>query len=83
MEKNEENAFKNLINKTVVEKISKEINQVFPAFDQKSFTQVSKKLDALELRARAIIISEYLQTHLPSDYLKALPILVKVIKSKN
>lgn len=78
-----ESAFKNFINKQSVQSIANEISKVHPSFKSKEFVQVSKKLAALEFRARAMIISDYLRKTLPEDYPQALKILVKVLRRKN
>ena len=62
-----ENAFKNMINADVVRKISDEIVRVHPKFDAKNFKKVSDRFPQLELRARAIAISNSLKAHLPND----------------
>lgn len=77
-----ENAFKNLINEDVVRKISIEILRVHPKFDAKNFSKVSHLFPQLELRGRALAISDSLKLCLPTNYVEALNILVKVIKNK-
>jgi 3-methyladenine DNA glycosylase AlkC len=75
-----ENAFKNLICASVVKKISQEISSVYPTFNHKKFQKLIPHLEALELKARVLLITEYLKSELPANYLNALSILVKVMK---
>ncbi len=77
-----ENAFKNWINKDLVTKIASEISIVYPSFESKKFKAVSLKLNPLELKARTKIVTEYLKIYLPSNYKTALNIISKVIKRK-
>ncbi len=76
-----ENAFKNLINESVVKKISLEISKVHPAFNQKKFQKLLPALGSLELKARVLLITSYLKSELPANYKDALAILVEVIES--
>ena len=77
-----ENAFKNWINKDLVTKIAAEISTVYPSFDSKKFKTVALKLEPLELKARTKIVTEYLRIYLPSNYKTALNIISKVVKRK-
>jgi 3-methyladenine DNA glycosylase AlkC len=77
-----ENAFKNLINESVVKKISLEISKVHPTFNQKKFQKLSPTLPKLELKARVLLITSHLKLELPDEYPEALKILVKVIENE-
>lgn len=76
----EESAFKNMINKSVVENLAIEISAVFPKFNKKEFMKVSSELASLELKARVLAITAALKTHLPESYPEALKILVKAME---
>lgn len=75
-----DSAFKNFINKTVVETIGHEITEVYPKFPLKDFLKVSHKLAPLELKARVLAITAELKKNLPDSYPEAVAILVKVIR---
>ena len=70
-------AFKHLINAKVVRAMSASLVNAHPSFDAKSFARVAPKLDALEFKPRVQAISAALAAHLPSDFRKALPIIVR------
>lgn len=79
-QKNEETtdtAFKNWINEALVKRMAKHISHHYPAFDDKAFIKLSHKLPELELKPRMRLICDFLKTHLPEDYKKALAILLK------
>lgn len=76
----EESAFKNWINTDVVSLIASEIKAVAPSFNASEFSKISPQLSTLELKNRVLLITDALKVHLPQDYLKALKILVLVIK---
>lgn len=75
-----ENAFKNIFNETVVKKISLEISKIHPDFNQKKFQKLTADLPSLELKARVLLITKHLKTELPANYKDALPILIKVME---
>jgi 3-methyladenine DNA glycosylase AlkC len=77
----ESTAFKNWINKDVVNTMAQQISFAYPNFDQKKFSAVSAKLMPLELKARVQIITQHLRDGLPQDYLQAITIIQKVIHS--
>jgi 3-methyladenine DNA glycosylase AlkC len=77
-----ENAFKNMINETVVKKISSAIVDVYPDFKQKQFIKLSKELGALELKARVLLITKHLKEQLPESYPAALKILKAVMEKE-
>ena len=65
-------AFKNLINETVVRQVGQHLHRAWAPFDQKAFTQLALKgLDALEFKARAQHLSEALVQTLPADFKQA------------
>lgn len=72
----QDSAFKNWMNAELVKKISNHIRHHYPEFNSKKFEELSKKLHALELKARTRLIAQNLQEHLPADYSKALRILL-------
>ncbi len=76
----EESAFKNWINPEVVKLLSSELRAVHSEFNQKTFNRLSNQLAALELKARVRLIAQGLVTHLPSNYLDALQIILKVLE---
>lgn len=76
-----ESAFKNWINESVVQTIANEIAKNHKAFDKKSFEKVSNELSSLELKARVLLITKQLKSHLPADYLKSLKIIQGAINS--
>ncbi|KYG62469.1 DNA alkylation repair protein [Bdellovibrio bacteriovorus] len=73
----EETAFKNWINKDLVERIARHIQKHESDFDVKSFVALSAKLSALEMKPRVHLIRDELKKHLPQDYKKSLAILLK------
>lgn len=81
-DKSQENpsAFKLWINDRVVTKIAKAIESEYPSFKTSEFKKLSKKLDPLELKGRVLLITAELKKHLPDDYKKSLPILVKAME---
>ena len=72
---------KNLINHSLLEKISAEIFRVYPAFPVKKFLQTGSSLEGLELKARVLKVTAELKRHLPDDYRKTITILVKTMKN--
>ncbi len=67
-----------LFNKLKVEKISKEIKNVFGDFDSKKFEkQVLDGFPERELKERIAWIRECLKKHLPQDYRESVSILIK------
>jgi 3-methyladenine DNA glycosylase AlkC len=71
-----------LFNKEAVEKIATRIHKVYSEFDQKSFTKnVLEKFPQLELTPRITWISKNLNIYLPTDYKKAVSILLKSLPS--
>jgi 3-methyladenine DNA glycosylase AlkC len=75
------NAFKNFINENVVRNIADGIANHYPEFKKKKFLELIKELPALEMKARALLITKELRTHLPQDYPVALDILMKAMES--
>lgn len=69
-------AFKNLINTTLVQQAAERLQQVAPEFDGPRFARLaSDGLDCLEMKARALHICEALQTTLPTDFNQSAGIL--------
>jgi 3-methyladenine DNA glycosylase AlkC len=76
----ESSAFKNFINKNVVDTIGREVHHIYPEFSLKEFVKVSEKLPPLELKARVLLITAELKKHLPDSYKEAVHILVKTME---
>ncbi|MBA2403438.1 MAG: DNA alkylation repair protein [Bdellovibrionales bacterium] len=77
-----ENAFKNLINPTVVKKISKIFHKAYPAFNEKRFQKIIVKLDDLELKARVLMITAGLRIELSNKFTEDKKIIEKVLAQK-
>lgn len=75
-----DSAFKNFINKNVVDSIGREVQHIYPEFGFKEFVKVSDKLAPLELKARVLLITAELKKHLPDSYNEAVKILVKAME---
>lgn len=78
-----QNAFKNFINSSVISLIASEIKSVLPSFDAKSFKKISQELTPLELKQRVLRVTEELKRQLPDSYLLALDVLEKVMTRGN
>lgn len=74
-----ENAFKNMINASVVKKMGAVFKAVDPAFNTKQFQKLIPKLQELELKARVLLLTKGLKDQLPEDYIQAKKILEKVL----
>lgn len=73
-----------LFNSEKVTKIANEIFAVHPQFEKKLFiTQTLEEFPKLELKQRITHIAAMLQRYLPSDYSKAVTILLKALPAKN
>lgn len=81
MNAKEENpsAFKHWISPALVKKIADAITSVYPAFDAKAFSKISKDLKDLELKPRVLLIRDSLHKNLPAEYPKAIKILLKAV----
>lgn len=80
MKEENPNAFKNIINDSAVKNLAAAISSVYPKFNSKSFIKLSKELSSLELKARVLLITSYLKTHLPEDYSESLTILMDAME---
>ena len=71
---------KNLYNKQLITKLSHEIAQHYPHFDEKAFNRsvFDKSWQAKKLKQRMRHIAQSLHLHLPADYKKAISILKPV-----
>lgn len=78
-----ENAFKNMINDSVVKKLAAGISKADPTFNSKQFLKLSKELHALELKARVLLITKHLRLNLKHDYPEALSILIEAMESND
>lgn len=73
-----------LFNKAKVEHLAGEIHRVHSSFPKNEFVRdVVAKFPELELKARIAWIAECLKKYLPSDYKRAVGILVKSLPSPN
>ncbi len=69
-----------LFNKTKIQQLGREIASVYPDFNQKQFVaDVMKDMLQLELKARIELITDYLFAHLPSDYTKAVAVILQAL----
>ncbi len=72
-----EKSLKNFYNKAMVEDIAVRVGAAYKPFDCSAFiADVMLKLPSLELKGRALCIATALRKHLPSDYEKAIAILL-------
>lgn len=83
MSQDNPNAFKNFINAAVVKKIAAGVSGSYSSFDEKSFLKLTKELAPLELKARVLLITKYLKSHLPDSYPEALNILMKAMEKSD
>ena len=77
-----ENAFKNLINPSVVKKTSQVFHEIYPSFNRKRFEKISQHLSDLELKQRVLLVTEALRQELPKDFLADKKILEDVLATK-
>jgi 3-methyladenine DNA glycosylase AlkC len=75
------NAFKLWINQEVAQKYFS--SDFDPVTKKAALKEISSKLDSLELKDRVRLISRQLHHSLPSDFSKALKILLRIAKSQN
>lgn len=75
------NAFKHLFGKALLERMSKALKKVAPHLDHQAFTALALKLDPLEMKPRVLVLRDELKRQLPTDYPKALRILLKTAKA--
>ena len=69
-----------LFNPPKVEKLANEIAKVYPAFKDTDFTkEVLEKFPSLELKERIYHIREMLYLYLPSEYDRAIEIILKAL----
>jgi 3-methyladenine DNA glycosylase AlkC len=77
-----ENAFKNWINPTVVKKMGNVFHSVYPKFDQVRFLKQSQHLNDLELKARVLMLTEGLAKELTGNFKKDANIIKDVLLLK-
>lgn len=77
-----DSAFKNMINAKVVKKMGATFHVAYSPFDQKRFQRIIPKLDALELKARVLLLTEGLRAELPKKFLEDAKVLQKVLSQK-
>ncbi len=69
-------AFKNLINTTLVQQAAQRLQQVEPGFDGTRFARLAGDgLESLEMKARALHICQALQATLPANFMHAANLL--------
>lgn len=76
MAKNENTAFKHLINPDLVNRIYQHVSIHYSPLDKKAFHKINKQLGDLEMKDRVKLISKTLKETLPNAYPEALKILV-------
>lgn len=73
-----------LFNKAKVQDLAIRVNKVWPEFSQKDFiNETVKEFPNLELKARIAWIAECLKKYLPSDFKKAVNILLESLPPPN
>jgi 3-methyladenine DNA glycosylase AlkC len=75
-------AFKHWFNADLLSRIGQSLKAVWPEFDEKKFSKIQSQFHELEMKPRVLLIRDALQEQLPSDYLKALEILLRSLKSE-
>jgi 3-methyladenine DNA glycosylase AlkC len=71
-------SLKNFYNQSVVEDIAARVGAAYKPFKREVFVaEIMRELPALELKARALCIAAALRKHLPSEYEKAIAILLQ------
>lgn len=73
--------FKNIFNSQYIDKLSEQLSQNYSSFKADEFKRLVPSLKKLELKDRVRLISHHLQINLPSDYKKAIAILIKSLHS--
>ncbi len=63
-----------------MESYAKRIREVYSSFDASAFLSVRQRLTSLELKARVGLLAESLREHLPTEYPKALAVLMESVK---
>lgn len=83
MSEENENAFKHIYGKDLLESMSSALVEVYPDFSKKQFLLLFKKLSKLEMKPRVRLIRDELKLLLPDSYPKALKILLASQKKGN
>ena len=73
--------FKNIFNSQYIDKLSEQLSQNYSSFKTEEFKRLVPSLKKLELKDRVRLISHHLQKNLPSDYKKAIAILIQSLHS--
>ncbi len=76
----QDKAFKNWINKSLLQRMARSLSEVDPGFDRKKFVKLESQLGPLELKGRVQLVREQLKAQLPPDYRKALKLLLQSTK---
>jgi len=69
-----------MINESVAKQIAAAIQKADPKFNSKKFLKLTDELKPLELKDRVKLITKYLHTYLPADYLTSLKIIVTAME---
>lgn len=72
---------KNLINRSLLERMAAEISRVYPLFPHSKFLKQSHSLEGNELKARVLLVTSALKMHLPENFPESISILVKVMEN--
>jgi len=76
-----ENALKHLYNRGLLKRMSEALAEAEPSFDRKHFMGFMPELELLEMKPRVRFLRDELHRQLPSDFPKALKILLQSLKS--
>ncbi|MDB6095106.1 MAG: alkylation repair enzyme [Verrucomicrobia bacterium] len=75
-----ENAFKHQFGRDLLRKIAAAIAPHHPAFDSRTFLQLTSQLEPLEMKDRVRLLRDELRQRLPEAYPQALAILLKSVR---
>ena len=73
-------AFKHLFGKAALVRIAEAIGAVYPAFDRRQWLARLPELETLEMKPRVRFLREALRAQLPTDYPRALRILLRAAR---
>lgn len=71
------NALKHMYNEDFLKRMSSALRSVHSSFEENKMLQLKKELLTLEMKPRVLLVRDFLKESLPSQYLKALKILLK------
>jgi 3-methyladenine DNA glycosylase AlkC len=75
-----ESALKHLFGPKLLKRVSDAIAKAYPAFDRRRFLALMPELASLEMKPRVRFLRDELKKLLPSDYSKALKILLESVR---